>query len=153
MEYSIKAIPTLYRGVQFRSRLEARWAAFFDLCKFKWTYEPYDLDGWMPDFELRWDAADETVIRVLVEVKPFLWFRKDPFDFIDNELRAKVGRHSGVVVGAEFDPMHLGDTSRRAIGIRLFPESRWCEWAPFPSSSDPDTAWRQAASNSKRAFA
>jgi len=27
----IAAIPTLYKDVQFRSRLEAKWAAFFDL--------------------------------------------------------------------------------------------------------------------------
>ena len=32
MNYTIKAIPTTYAGVRFRSRLEARWAAFFDLC-------------------------------------------------------------------------------------------------------------------------
>ena len=37
MEYKadytkIAAIPTTYSGVVFRSRLEARWAAFFDLC-------------------------------------------------------------------------------------------------------------------------
>jgi hypothetical protein len=33
VEYSIPAIPTVYRGQQFRSRLEARWAAFFDLLR------------------------------------------------------------------------------------------------------------------------
>ncbi len=31
MEYTIKAIPTEYAGVHFRSRTEARWAAFFDV--------------------------------------------------------------------------------------------------------------------------
>ena len=30
-DYQIAAIPTLYRGRQYRSRLEAKWAAFFDL--------------------------------------------------------------------------------------------------------------------------
>jgi len=29
--YTIPAIPTRYNGVNFRSRLEAKWAAFFDL--------------------------------------------------------------------------------------------------------------------------
>jgi hypothetical protein len=33
-----------------RSRLEARWAAFFDLIGWTWVYEPYDYDGWIPDF-------------------------------------------------------------------------------------------------------
>jgi hypothetical protein len=29
-EYTIKAIPTKYKGVLYRSRLEATWAAAFD---------------------------------------------------------------------------------------------------------------------------
>ena len=57
-------IPTVYRGVRFRSRLEAKWAAFFDIFRWKWEYEPFDLDGWIPDFAL--NNAHE----VLVEVKP-----------------------------------------------------------------------------------
>lgn len=67
MRYDIKAIPTTYAGVRFRSRLEARWAAFFDLCGIKWEYEPFDLDGWAPDFLLR-DLISAPV--ALVEVKP-----------------------------------------------------------------------------------
>ena len=37
---TIKAIPTDYNGVHFRSRLEARWAVFFDNLRMTWTYEP-----------------------------------------------------------------------------------------------------------------
>ena len=59
------AIPTKYAGVQFRSRLEARWAAFFDLIGWKWEYEPFDLDGYIPDFLLT-DFLRPTI----VEVKP-----------------------------------------------------------------------------------
>lgn len=66
MKYDIKAIPTTYAGVNFRSRLEARWAAFFDLCGWKWDYEPFDLEGWAPDFKLT--IGD---IVFLAEVKPF----------------------------------------------------------------------------------
>jgi hypothetical protein len=43
-------IPTTYADTNFRSRLEARWAAFFDLVGWKWTYEPIDADGYIPDF-------------------------------------------------------------------------------------------------------
>jgi hypothetical protein len=32
-------IPTVYAGIEFRSRLEARWAAFFDRIQLRWTYE------------------------------------------------------------------------------------------------------------------
>jgi hypothetical protein len=52
LKYTITAHPTTYGGVNFRSRLEARWAAFFDLLEWKWEYEPVDLYGWVPDFRL-----------------------------------------------------------------------------------------------------
>lgn len=53
----IKAIQTEYRGYLFRSRLEARWAVFFDACGVEWEYEPegYDLGNgvyYLPDFLL-----------------------------------------------------------------------------------------------------
>lgn len=40
-----KPIETLYRGYRFRSRLEARWAVFFDTVRIPWQYEEegYDL--------------------------------------------------------------------------------------------------------------
>ena len=45
----IASIPTVYRGIQFRSRLEAKWAAFFDTCEWPWLYEPKDFNGWIPE--------------------------------------------------------------------------------------------------------
>ena len=60
-----KAHPTKYKGAMFRSRLEARWAAFFDLMKWRWDYEPEDWQGWTPDFAL---MGCEKVARV--EIKP-----------------------------------------------------------------------------------
>lgn len=51
MDQEIRSgIPTIYRGGRFRSRLEARWAAFFDLIRWPWVYEPFDADGYIPDF-------------------------------------------------------------------------------------------------------
>ena len=43
---------TRYAGVNFRSRLEAKWAAFFDLAEWRWEYETPDEVGWTPDFLL-----------------------------------------------------------------------------------------------------
>lgn len=37
---TIQAIQTRYRGCHFRSRLEARWAVFFDALEIDWQYEP-----------------------------------------------------------------------------------------------------------------
>jgi len=61
---SFTAIPTQYKGLQFRSRLEATWAAFFDLVDWPWEYEPFDLKGYIPDFVLKFPKP------MLVEVKP-----------------------------------------------------------------------------------
>lgn len=61
------AIQTNYANVAFRSRLEARWAAMFDLLELRWEYEPIDLEGYIPDFYVLAGAP------VLVEVKPILW--------------------------------------------------------------------------------
>lgn len=63
-EYSQKAWPTEYKGIVFRSRLEATWACFFDQMSWQWDYEPIDLDGWAPDFMLKKDKE------IFVEVKP-----------------------------------------------------------------------------------
>ena len=52
----IKPIETVYNGYRFRSRLEARWAVFFDVLEIEYDYEPegFDLDGlwYLPDFWL-----------------------------------------------------------------------------------------------------
>ncbi|MCR0391526.1 hypothetical protein MKD04_05890 [[Clostridium] innocuum] len=53
----MKPIQTQYRGYLFRSRLEARWAVFFDACGVEWEYEAegYDLGmglSYLPDFLL-----------------------------------------------------------------------------------------------------
>ena len=54
---SIKAIETQYKGYRFRSRLEARWAVFFDAFGLEWEYEPegFDLGNgiyYLPDFKV-----------------------------------------------------------------------------------------------------
>lgn len=64
----MKAHPATYRGARFRSRLEARWAAFFDQAGWRWEYEPIDLDGWAPDFALVGAEGP-----LMVEVKPIEW--------------------------------------------------------------------------------
>lgn len=60
---TVQAIETKYAGHRFRSRLEARWAVFFDRAGVKWEYEPqgfivgmgkrpYLPDFWLPDLKL-----------------------------------------------------------------------------------------------------
>jgi hypothetical protein len=64
MTETIRARPTTYRSTDFRSRLEARWAAFFDLIDWRWTYEPFETGHWIPDFIVHGDRP------LLIEVGP-----------------------------------------------------------------------------------
>jgi hypothetical protein len=67
---TIKAIETSYRGCRFRSRLEARWAVFFDSLNISWEYEKegYDLgelgwylpDFWLPELKCWFEVKGET---------------------------------------------------------------------------------------------
>jgi hypothetical protein len=68
MTIRISPIPTRYAGRSFRSRLEARWAVFYDTLGIPWTYEPegYDLGDkgpYLPDFWL-------PGLRCFIEIKP-----------------------------------------------------------------------------------
>ena len=70
---TITAIPTEYKGYLFRSRLEARWAVFFDACRVKWEYEPEGFalpngQFYLPDFLLH-GCAGRSPKDLYVEVK------------------------------------------------------------------------------------
>lgn len=59
---AFRAIATRYKGYKFRSRLEARWAVFFDHLGIRWDYESegfelgnglrYLPDFWLPDWDI-----------------------------------------------------------------------------------------------------
>jgi hypothetical protein len=54
---ALRPIQTRYKGYHFRSRLEARWAVFFDELGLDWEYEPEgfdlgDLGLYLPDFRV-----------------------------------------------------------------------------------------------------
>lgn len=73
----IKAIETRYRGYRFRSRLEARWAVFFDALGVKWEYEKegYELPSgrYLPDFWLPYGPFGDPEMAgagFWVEIKP-----------------------------------------------------------------------------------
>ena len=101
----IKAIPTMYGGVQFRSRLEARWAAFFDLVEWRWEYEPLDLDGYVPDFVLRF------VEPIAVEIKPLMWTGSTDEEDIIAAARSRFISWGGeaMLLGASVNALELTD--------------------------------------------
>ena len=77
MMNEIRAIPTVYKGISFRSRLEARWAMIFDRLGIDWHYETegYDIQieegvtiRYLPDFLLR-GGSERCPKTLFVEVK------------------------------------------------------------------------------------
>ena len=77
---TVKPIETVYKGYRFRSRLEARWAVYFDEAGIEYEYEPegFELsDGtrYLPDFYL-------PGFQIYAEVKPLLQ-TQDRLDIYD----------------------------------------------------------------------
>jgi len=111
--YTIPAIPTRYNGVNFRSRLEAKWAAFFDLLGWRWDYEPVDFPGWIPDFVIYGKHK-----QVYVEVKPF------------TEIDWNVCKKIGLAVGEnDMELLLLGQTIFHSNDFDGTPAIGWLrEW-------------------------
>lgn len=108
----IKAIETVYKGYRFRSRLEARWAVFFDALGIEYQYEVegfefegsrYLPDFWLPQFE------------VWAEIKPDKG-NELPFDY-RCKMRA-FSKESGY-------PLIIlqGEPYRGAFDVEIFPDS------------------------------
>lgn len=80
MTYSHQPIPTRYKDVVYRSRLEANWAVFFTALGFTFEYEKRRfglLSGWYtPDFRL-------SKQKVWLEIKPRDGFTDDPLLYKD----------------------------------------------------------------------
>lgn len=89
----VTGIPTTYGGQQFRSTLEASWAAFFDELEWPWEYEPYELDGYIPDFVLPFAAGP-----ILVEIKPEHYL--DRLKAQTGRLEGSTWEHEAIVVGS-----------------------------------------------------
>lgn len=103
----IKAIETVYKGYRFRSRLEARWAVYFDNAYgnghgLKWVYEKegFDLGNgirYLPDFWL---------------LSGRMWAEIKPDDFSDSEfekcwrLATQTGRPIAMLVGVPGERNH-----------------------------------------------
>lgn len=81
MATTIQAIETHYNGYRFRSRLEARWAVFFDAfgVKYLYEYEGYSL----PPYEWSWggerpaDVSDEEEAKLRADAATELFYLPD----------------------------------------------------------------------------
>jgi hypothetical protein len=81
-----RAIETEYKGHLFRSRLEARWAVFFDECEINWKYETEGYETWTYKQEEHQGQSAEFVDKVyrylpdfyLPEIECFVEVKGDP---------------------------------------------------------------------------
>jgi len=92
MDYSIPVISTTYRDQRYRSRLEAQWAAFFDLLEWRHEYEPFRVGSWLVDFHL-------PEFNALVEIKPLDYWGNwtDVWQRVSSAMKSS-GRRSAVIL-------------------------------------------------------
>ena len=151
----IQPIKTKYKRQVFRSRLEARWAIFFDKLEIKWEYEAegYNLGGkwylpdfWLPEFEggthveVKHIGGDFTKAkRFTVRTGKSMWLCEGP----------PAARVYDIVYGeGEFAPYSLHivpgtpewDAARGLNRFFVFPgyeepdgtyDEDWCDYNPF----------------------
>ncbi len=91
---AVTGIETTYAGTLFRSRLEAKWAAFMTALGWNWTYEPFDANGYIPDFVVSGERP------ILIEVKPSVGV-KEMEGYVPRLERALKGHwdHDLLIVG------------------------------------------------------
>jgi hypothetical protein len=111
------AIPTRYNGIQFRSRLEARYAAYFDLRgDTEWQYEPLEMPGWIPDFTITVHVGEKTA-KYLVEVKPI----EDVKQFANSDDGKKVLK----AIAADFETEKVWFNYHGFLIMGLSPAYMW----------------------------
>lgn len=111
----MKAKETQYKGYRFRSRLEARWAVFFDALGLTWKFEPegFDLsDGtaYLPDF-------------FISDVDSGIWIEVKPDNCTAQELAIAHAKARQLTFDTnirtlvvEGDPLHMTDVPRFGLG-------------------------------------
>lgn len=60
---SARGIPTTFQGINYRSLAEARWASLMTNLGMRFQFEPFEGNGYIPDFLVLGDA------KILLEVK------------------------------------------------------------------------------------
>jgi hypothetical protein len=135
------AIPTKYAACQFRSRLEAKWAAFFDLCGWKWQYEPVDLNGYIPDFVLEFDDSHNLGRPWLIacEIKPA--FSIDQMEQAMRKLDDAGWPGEALVLGAT---LRMPNEYRAGFNHQVFGSLRDFNWPRVGKDKAPAQVWTEA---------
>lgn len=133
---AIPGIPNSYKGRNYRSLLETRWAIMFEKLGWQAEYEPFELNGWIPDFILIGKKES-----LLVEVKPFSHFDQyaDAIIKIENGVRGTEYESSEVLL--------LGIDPARRIDFWPYPMLGWMgEWI---GDIDDDDVYRREYSEAR----
>lgn len=118
----LKAIQTRYAGYLFRSRLEARWAVFFDALGLKWEYEPegFELPSgrYLPDFRVCMVDGNGDSWTFWFEVKP--------------ETGGDFAKAKELCAAMDQDPTHPWHPVILLSGLpeagRTYPDAQGLEW-------------------------
>lgn len=144
---NIKPIETIYNGYRFRSRLEARWAVFFDAAGIKYQYEPegFEIKGirYLPDF-------------YLPELDTHIEVKADTVDAIpDVERCYKMITWGGPIKRIVFLSDVPGDCDG---GMWHFPALYWCDdrvttgWYFFHDDGDNSCMGQVSSASYRRPF-
>lgn len=100
---------TIYNGLQFKTQLEAHWAAFFDLVGWEWRVNSAHVGNWLPDFRVTFPcdhsecAGTHTLLVAVLPVSEIEAFKHHPclthFFGINGDDR---GQFASVNAGAGF---------------------------------------------------
>lgn len=147
---NLTPIDTPYKGHLFRSRLEARWAVFFDQLGLKWEYEPEGFvlsDGtrYLPDFRVKTPQGCDMWIEVkragVASDPKFDKFVKALQDDADARHWAEFTR-AELVSGSPAELLQAGKCFCPRCGVPLGQQFEWsggmgwythCDWC------DPET--------------
>lgn len=146
----MKAIETGYAGCRFRSRIEARWAVFFDALDWTWQFEPegFELESgrYLPDFKV-WTFGRDTP--VWFEVKPFSNSCPEDVRWLD------LATASGLSIITAYGMHRVGDGCEKAwktlqmkphAGRVSLPDGRAYTLGPFWTGKEFTAAWNAASS-------
>lgn len=152
----MKALPTNYKKIIFRSRTEARWAVFFDNLGIKWDYENQGFNlgnklNYLPDFEITLPNGEQYYI----EVKPENFDKFEKIDYIKKlQLFSSEANRSIIILHGNpkcrpYDVLAPNRTNGGQLGFfqdyepffRIC-DSYWMQYINFNSyNSTPEIAW------------
>lgn len=125
------AIETRYSGCRFRSRLEARWAMFFDHMGLRWSYEPEGFQWESPLVRAPGGSWETSTMRYLPDFwLPDLGSYAEVKGFMSDEDAYRIGmaiEYRNVPALSEHGILILPELPAPASGVLLATHLQWRE--------------------------